>query len=308
LWHGELVYQDAGINEGNSTSGRKILVTQALQEAVDYVIAHDGAENINVPTFSDDLYGYFQMQNYIIKSFGPDVVFGWMENVWSVGSSDWVHTQRTSKEQVKNQISSQVADFLKKTKVYNGLWRPDFIVFDKYERDGFSSAGRISYAWNHNDWDNYITYTGDVANRLNTPLVLWQIPGGHMPTKTENIVNFDIQEHGASAAPYIFGDSRISSIDDLRDDFLSLELGAGDSVRQNQIYGGNAELGGYLRERPYDWRQSQLQRLVDDGVSLILWGGGNTTSVVQLDASTGDDDDYLLNKVNDYYDNPIRLK
>jgi len=79
LWHGLLVYQEGGINEGRDTAGRKILVTQALQEAVDYVIAHDGAENINIPTFSDDLYGYFQMQNYIIKSFGPDVVFGWME-------------------------------------------------------------------------------------------------------------------------------------------------------------------------------------------------------------------------------------
>jgi len=41
-------------------------------------MANDGAENIAIPNFSSDLYGYFQMQNYIIRAYGPGVyLVGW---------------------------------------------------------------------------------------------------------------------------------------------------------------------------------------------------------------------------------------
>jgi hypothetical protein len=84
-WYGTVSYPEAGIDEPalptDATEGRKVEVSRSLREAIEYVALHDGGEKITVPNFEDNLFGYFQMQNYIIRAFGPDVVFGWMENV-----------------------------------------------------------------------------------------------------------------------------------------------------------------------------------------------------------------------------------
>lgn len=44
----------------------------------------------SLPTFSDDLYGYIQAVNYLVRQFAPDVAFGWQTNVWATGTADWV--------------------------------------------------------------------------------------------------------------------------------------------------------------------------------------------------------------------------
>ncbi len=292
--------------ENGLWNGSAIDVNLSLREAISYVVNNDGSQRVQVPQFEDNLFGYLQMQNYIIRAYGPDVIFGWQQNLWSIGSADWAHTQRAGEEQLKSQVSDKVSEFVTRLGVYEGLWRPDFFAFDKYERDGFGPDARQSYAYNHNDWSNYLDYVKHIGLELEIPTVIWQIPGGHIPTVDEVITDFDIAAHSASAAPYLFGDSRITSIDDTRTDFQEILLSENQN-RVNTIYHGHATAGEYLRESSYDWSQSQLQRVADSGIVSILWGGGSTTSVVSLGASTGYDDDWLLNKVNSYAEDRIPL-
>ncbi len=304
LWHGSL--HELGTDP--VPGGMPVRNTESLLEAIEYVVQNDGAQEIDVPVFEDTFYGYLQMQNYIIRAYGPDVIFGWQQNLWAPGTSQWIHTVRNDTDRIK-EIGYSVANFMKRTGAYEGLWKPDFLVFDKYERDGFGNEGRLYYAFNHNDWSNYLEFVRYVGEGMDDiPLVIWQIPGGHMHFASEPLGSYNIDKHSASAAQYFFGDSNLTSLDLLHEDFKSIPLGNGNQQIVDSFYGGLGTAIEYLNEAPvYDWTQNHLQRTIDYGVVSILWGGGSTTSVVSLGNTTGDDDGWLNNKVSDYYDNRLPL-
>ena len=59
-----------------------------------------------------------------------------------------------------------------------GLYKPDFIYFDKYERDPITSEISDGWAWNGVDWDSYLMYIKDIDGYVaNLPVAIWQIPG-----------------------------------------------------------------------------------------------------------------------------------
>lgn len=61
-----------------------------------------------LPTFSNDLYGYVQAINYIVRQFAPDIAFGWQTNVWATGTADWLlRANAAPREQ-----GAAIADFI----------------------------------------------------------------------------------------------------------------------------------------------------------------------------------------------------
>ncbi|WP_348250311.1 hypothetical protein, partial [Salmonella enterica] len=60
-----------------------------------------------------------------------------------------------------------------------------FIAFDKFERDCFSPDALAQYGWNATWWLNYVAMVKQVTKALLTPAMLWEIPGGHIPTVEE---------------------------------------------------------------------------------------------------------------------------
>jgi len=250
--------------------------------------------NENLPVFENNFKGWIQATNWIIKYFGPDITFGWQSNVWSTGSSHWIHKD-LSAQQIATSYSGPVADLWDDIRVYNGIYRPDFVVFDKYEMDAAAAAG-IGYLWNQRDLNNYLVFAKSISDRLdNSPIMLWQIPGGHLQRVSNDV---DTREsHGSTEPDYFFGDSELKpDLSNVQPYILNLAL-------PQNIY-GTASVKTYLTQNNQDWTTGHMALAKDSRVFSILWGGGSTTSIGKVGA---DDNGWLAAKIADYYKNPTYL-
>ena len=252
----------------------------------------------NIPNFEESFNGWVQATNWAVQSSAPDVTFGWQENVWNVGSANWVHKDYTTDE-IKTNISDPTHKILHEIGVFDGQYKPDFLVFDKYEMDGNAAKG-VGYLWNARDWDHYMTYVAQLSQGFdNIPVMLWQIPGGHLQTTAETDNTSGIY---STAPDYFFGDKTLETRPDLgnvKSDILNATLPGGG------IY-SSSTVGSYLTQDNYDWQQSNLEKAKNSNVFAILWGGGNTTSVGTF-PNKGDNDKWLAAKVNAYQKSPTYL-
>ncbi|MGB0184587.1 MAG: SUMF1/EgtB/PvdO family nonheme iron enzyme, partial [Opitutales bacterium] len=287
------------------TLGLTIKVNEQLARAIQYIVDNDKIDPVAVPDgLTDDLKGWIQSQNFIIRQFGPNITYGWQQNVWSTGDSYWVHTDSDAK--IDSDISTPLVNFMTELGVYEGPWKPDFLVFDRYERDSFSKIGRFNgYAYSNLSWDRYFTHIEQVSKKMgDMPIMLWQIPGGHMPIIGEDTGAYDLIDHACSAAPYILGDDRIGTdLTKINPTVLNLTL------PDPEKYGSEkpATVKALLETGAgYDWGTSHLQRLIDMNVFALLWGGGTTTSVGSI-GTNGDDNGWLAAKVTEYYQAPYYL-
>jgi hypothetical protein len=245
-----------------------------------------------LPTFSDDLYGYLQAINFIVRHFAPDVPFGWQTNVWATGTADWVLRENVDAREHAN----AVVDFINELRVYQGQYAPDFIVFDKFERDCFSPDALAHYGWNASSWLNYLKLVKYTAAGLNKPAMIWQIPGGHMPTEEEG-TSLIPSVHFASGGTFFMGDDRIGK------DVSAIYAGLRNTAI-NPVNYGVSRVGEFLqRDNGYDWSQQQVYNLPDYNIFSILWGGGSTVSITTIH-SNGDDGGWLAEKMRAYYQAP----
>lgn len=248
-----------------------------------------------LPTFSDDLYGYLQAINFIVRHFAPDVPFGWQTNVWATGTADWVLRENVD----ARAHAGAVVDFIDELRVYQGQYAPDFIVFDKFERDCFSPDALPHYGWNASSWLNYLKLVKYTAAGLNKPAMIWQIPGGHMPTEEEG-TRLIASSHFGSGGSFFMGDERIGR--DVSRVYSGLR-----NTAVNPVNYGVSRVGEFLqRDNGYDWSQQQVYNLPDYNIFSILWGGGSTVSITTIH-SNGDDGGWLAEKMRAYYQAPCRF-
>lgn len=155
----------------------------------------------------DDELLYKHYATFITQAIvAEDVTYGWQINLWAVGSVNWIH-QTDDQSADKGQ---EVANFVKSLDVYTGTYQPDYIVFDKYERDGFGSEAIVHYAYNATSWTRYLSYVKTISDGVESPAMIWQIPGNHMPTQGEGNTLINV-EHEASGGSYFMGDARIGT-------------------------------------------------------------------------------------------------
>lgn len=299
---------------GDANAWTAILIKQALKEAIDKEATYQVTDINGVRTalgtlydlnalkleidtaLEDNILGWVQSQNFVIKRFSPDVSFGWVVNLWNPGSANWAHTEYSGLRAIWNAASKSVAGFIDDIGAYaNAGLRPDFLTFDKYERDGFSPAGRGNYAFGARQWYNYLTYVRQITDHVDTPAMIWQIPGGHMATVGENIGTYDLANHSASAGSYFMGDKNIgTSLNNIRSEVLSIPLSA-------TVYDGANSVSALLQQTPnHDWGISQLRQAAYSNVFAVMWGGGSTTAVVPIATNGSGDNGWLKNKVIAY--------
>jgi chitodextrinase len=254
--------------------------------------------SVTVPTFSENFTGWAQATGWAIRTFGPHITYGWQENIWAPGSSWWIH-QASSESRVEVLASQSVANFIKNLGIYQAPYQPDFLVFDRWERDdtiGIASG----YYYNDRDWENFINFSAQVGKKLgNIPVMLWQIPGGHLQVTNDIDTRSGMS---SSFTDYIFGDDKLgSNLANLRSDLVSLPL-------NSSIYncGTACTSKAYLNASAYKWNQDngKLKDLASKGIFAILWGGGSTTSVGTFPS---DDGGWLAGKIRNYYLNPQPL-
>ncbi len=269
-----------------------VQVNVQLAAAINALPAIPGFSAPALPTFSNDLYGYVQAINYIVRQFAPDIAFGWQTNVWATGTADWL--LRANAAPVEQ--GAAIAEFINELGVYSGDYAPDFIAFDKFERDCFSPDALAHYGWNATCWFNYLGMVKETARALQKPAMLWQIPGGHMPTVAEGTSKI-AAAHFASGGTFFMGDSRIGS------DINAITPALLNTAVNSTTY-GVATVGDFLRrDGGYDWSQMQALNLPDYNVFAVLWGGGSTVSITTIH-SNGEDGGWLAEKMAEYYAAP----
>ncbi|WP_119343311.1 hypothetical protein [Facilibium subflavum] len=254
----------------------------------------------DIPTFTDNFNGWVQATNWAIHNTGPSIPFGWQENVWNITSANWVHSRETTTE-IESKITDPTYKLIDQLGIYSGQYQPNFLVFDKYERNANAALGS-GYLWNGQDWNNYITYVSQLSKKFNNiPVMLWQIPGGHLQTNTET----DNTTNTFSTAPdYFFGDKSVGkSLGDVKDFILNTPLTGGGIYPCKR---GSCTVGQYLNEGSYNWQKSMLQNAASGNVFAILWGGGSTTSVSSFPDKTVNST-WLAAKVNAYEQAPVYL-
>ncbi|WP_299004054.1 hypothetical protein [uncultured Shewanella sp.] len=259
-------------------------------------------ENYTLPTISNDLKGWIAMTNWVMKTFAPDVSFGWQENLWASGGTEWL---RDGSESSK---ATSVAEFLDELAVFDGDDQPDFIAFDRYEFDDFnSSAYSIGYLFNAQDWTTFFSYVGEISRQLdNKPVMLWQMPGGHIQ---EDGDGDDRGAYGGTFPNFMFssehGGTSAVDFDSVNSYISDIDLTAYSSYSQEIIPYLQVTADGTGTD--YTWDEGYLESAVSDAnVFSILFGGGNTTGVADVPiVSVGDDGGWLADKVINYFTDPI---
>lgn len=253
---------------------------------------------VTLPSITNDFPGWVQAHNWAIRHFAPNITFGWQENLWATGTSNWVH-QNYTPAALQTQISNPTAAAIMASTAYSGSYIPDFIVFDKYEMDAIPDACGSGYLFNARDWYNVLAHVKNVSTSLgNIPVMLWQIPGGHLQQTNDIDTRID---HASTEPDFFFGDSA-TPLNDLMSYITSTQLPA-------SIY-GTSNIASYLSMdalgnlNNYSWTTNNLQQTASSNVFAILWGGGNTTSVSSFPS---DDNGWLANKIKAYYTNPIPI-
>ncbi|WP_119343224.1 hypothetical protein [Facilibium subflavum] len=249
----------------------------------------------DLPSFENNFKGWVQATNWVMKKFAPSISFGWQENVWNIGSATWVHNDLTESE-VAQKVSNPTIALWKKAEVYSGQYKPDFFVFDKYERNPIPGEVGAGFAWNARDWGNYLTYVKQLSEGLgDLPVMLWQIPGGHLQTTQEHTQ----VTHGATGPDYFLGNPDVDkNLSNLQAYIKDINLADGTYHCQSDE---DCQLPNYLLHdkgnTDHNWQIGNMDKAQESHVFAILWGGGSTTSVGTFPMS---DDGWLATQVNNY--------
>ncbi|BEV73032.1 hypothetical protein THUN1379_25140 [Paludibacterium sp. THUN1379] len=244
---------------------------------------------------------YVQSINWLMHQFGPHITFGWQDNVWAGDPTGhgWVHQATSQPSIIAPHISGEVS-FLQSMKLVTGNKDrdPQYIAFDKWERDVFDSemAGlgvSNGYLYNARDMGVYMNYVSGVASGLGKlPVMLWQIPGGHLQTAGDVDQRYD---HGSTEPDFILGNPQLAA------GLSNVANYINDQAMPAGIYGSSATtvqayLQADLANDPNSLSHDHLDLLRQANVFSVLWGGGNTTGVAGLKPSQ-DDNGWLFARI-----------
>jgi hypothetical protein len=263
-----------------------------VNEEIRNAFTLEGISTDGLPQFDSNWRGYYQSINYICHVIGQESIpFGWQDNMWATGTALWVYDSAD----LAAERARQVSDFIKETLgVYSGEWKPTFFVLDRYECDCFGPCAKWYYAYNALSWTRFVNYAQKFGEYLGVPVMLWQVPGGHLANVTETLTSEQINNHSSASATYFFGDASIgSNLDNINASILNTGL-------TPSVYNGAATVKQWLaRDNGYDYSAARLGELPAKNIFAVLWGGGQTTSAIAI-GSNGDDGGWLAARINEY--------
>lgn len=277
-------------------------VASGLTEAFDYL----GLNKADIPAefmaANTTLPNYIRSLNWLVRKFGPNIPYGWHYNVWAGDQTGhgWLHQASQNTAMIAPHAKA-VKDFLYTMKAYGNpeaQLNPDFIAFDKWERDVFSKMAlnglQGGYLYNAPTYGVYTEYVKQVSQLLgNQPVMLWQVPGGHLQ------VNGDVDtrcDHASSDATYFLGDANVdSAASNLQAYFGNLAM----PTNSSYVLNGAVTVKDFLKcpsSESACWQTGHLAQLKAANVFSVIWGGGSTTSIAGTD-NVADDGGWLWNRL-----------
>lgn len=232
------------------------------------------------PTFPDNIQGLIQAINYTIKKYAPNAYYGWQFNLWAspgitvgIPSNGLMHLTDTmgissGRTAIANEATAIANYYLGGGITSNGA---NFISIDKYGLDaGISSPSNpaaSTWFWNADHWNNYLLFARTLGTTTARPVVLWQIPVGHINTsQLANpyvgglfpVLNNTSQHYEDSSPDFFLGDTFIPGSG--RFSYFSTNLGADPKISSS---GGTTVTWG-----------SHMQETKNSGIISILFGAG----------------------------------
>jgi hypothetical protein len=251
------------------------------------------------------------------KADGQNILFGWQLNLWAdpsvfynkgviriTDSEGWGPGRNTIVQAATNTVNYAMAAGVL-------THDADFLSIDKY---GLDAAGDTrfpydpanpftsAYFWNNDHWINYLLFVKTVFQVSGKPVVLWQMPVGHINSSTAisartgalfpNLDN-TLKYYEDSSTSFFFGDVfDASSSSSVRRDYFS----------QNQANDPTLKVSGNL----VTWG-SHLEILPQYGVISAMFGAGVPASTQGIPPAppppdTPTDAYFWIQKVQMYYD------
>ncbi|MDF2801685.1 MAG: hypothetical protein K0S61_1588 [Anaerocolumna sp.] len=259
------------------------------------------------PVFPDTLQGLVKTINYMVSKYAPNAYFGWQFNLWaSPGITTGIPStglmRVTDTQGITNGRAAIVSEAKEICKYYTiagvSTYGADFVSIDKYGLDaGISSHTNPSsstWFWNLDHWNNYLLFNKTLHQQSGLPVILWQIPVGHInhstsvnPYNNGTFPDLDnTNQHYEDSAPtFFFGDTFTASGN--RFSYFSINQGNDSKL---SISGSNITWGSHARE------------VVDAGIISILFGAGvgNSTDGV---GSPPTDSYWWITKAQTYFNN-----
>lgn len=283
-----------------------------ISAVVDCAYSSGVLEKGKDPDFENNVRGLVQAINYTVHKYYPEAYNGWQFNTWAYENGEipgqgLMHlTELKGWEQGRKDIEEAAratAEFYLACGIND--YNTEFISLDKYGVDGgghepslANDPEKSKWFWNSDLWDNYLMYTKTLHEVTNQPVILWQIPVGHINGTVD--LNpytgrpFEILDNGVtkgedSAPTYFFGDTFKASGNRL--EYFGRSIKGDPKIKVN---GDTITWGSHMEEAK------------DAGVISILFGAGVNSSTDAV-GSPPTDDYWWITKAQKYYDNPLPL-
>jgi len=267
------------------------------------------------PVYPNTIQGLIQAINYTIHKNEPNASFGWQFNLWA-SPGVTVNIPSTGLMRITDSlgISAGRAAIAREAQVVANYYLnggiasngASFVSIDKYGLDaaGTGSASdpaSATWFWNADHWNNYLLYTQTIHNSTHLPVILWQIPVGHINT-THAVDPYP----GTNGQFPLLDNSSMHYEDSAPTFFLGDTFTPGSTTRFNYFAtnaGGDPKVT--TSGNTITWG-SHMQEAKNSGVIAILFGpgvGGSTDDV----GSPPTDGYWWISQVQNYYNQPIPL-
>jgi hypothetical protein len=267
-----------------------------------------------LPTADGHLVDTVTKINQKIAAKGGNVLFGWQLNLWADPSINYAYgviriTDDPSIGWVKGrEIIKQAATTTAKYALAAGIHNngASFIAVDKYGLDAMgakNASGNLpdpdnpkeaQWFWNNDHWHNYLLYVNIINLVSNKPMVLWQLPVGHINSSTAISARTNslfpdlpntVNRYEDSCTTFFFGDAFDVANKTRRDYFIQNQ--AQDETLED--YGGRLIWG------------SHLGLLPGNGIIAAMFGAGVGESTTNI-GYPPTDNYFWIQKAQIYYE------
>jgi len=158
-----------------------------------------GVLSTNDPTFSNTVEGLVKSINYTVNKYYPQAYYGWQFNLWAysgtgVPSNGILHVTETMGMTEGRNVIRAAAQATTDYYMSAGIssYGADFVSIDKYGLDGGALPGasvdplHSTWLWNADIWNNYLEFVKVMKTASGLPVILWQIPVGHINASQES--------------------------------------------------------------------------------------------------------------------------
>lgn len=263
------------------------------------------------PNFENNVKGLVEAINYTVEKYYPQAYNGWQFNIWSFDSTDIPSQGLLHKTEIDGwdkgrefikDVATTTANYYEAAGINS--YGTEFISIDKYGLDGAYESGAADnpkdskWFWNADIWNNYLLYTKTLHEVTEQPVILWQLPVGHINSTQSvdpyngkfNELTNEVGNYEDSAPTFFFGDT-FNAGGGNRTDYFSTNEAKDPKITAN---------GDIVT-----WND-HMQEAKDAGIVSMLFGAGVGASTDAV-GSPPADDYWWITQAQRYLKNPLPL-